>query len=143
MAGLDLFRYKSAADYYDTGKIPYSWNPWKIANLIEQYFSLIVWGGLFILQLLSLFKVAATGNAMVWYFALMIGGIVSVTTGILRYIAYEGAYSNLRYIAYEGVYADNSDVTMSVIKTDTMYAAFVVTAFGLALYTEHKNWWYA
>ena len=68
---------------------------------------------------------------MVWYFALMIGGVVSVTTGILRYIAYEGAYS------------EDSDASMSAIKTDTMYAAIVDTAFGLALYTEHKNWWYA
>lgn len=123
-AGLELFRYRSATDYYAVGDSPYSWNPWKIANLTEQYFGLVVWGVLFVFQIMSLFGVLANINLMLWYWSGMIGGFVMMVTMIFRFIAYEGAYTE----------DSNSTITnMVTIKTDTAYAMVSDVAFGLAL----------
>merc|ERR1712079_660989 len=65
MAGLELFRYRSASTYYDDGNIS-STNWWKLANLIEGYASLSIAGILTISQLLSMFGVGASVNMMLW-----------------------------------------------------------------------------
>lgn len=130
-AGLDLFRYKSD-DYYDAaGKDKWDWNPWKIANLTEQYTSLVLWGVLFIFQLLSTFGVLTHINLMMWFWAGVIGGVVYMVTAIFRLMAYEGAWS-------EAAYAN-----ASTIRSDSVYMTATESAFAVPLILEYANWMYA
>jgi len=130
-AGLELFKYRTADDYYTAGEAPYSWNPWKLANLIEGYFSLSVWGILFIFQLLSVFGVLSWINMMLWSWSGLLALVVFTVTNIFRFMAYDGAYT------------EDDQALMDAIMEDSVYAGIADVAFGLTLLAEYSNWMYA
>ena len=135
-AGMDLFRYRSDADYYDAGEDPYSWNPWKLANLIEQYTDLSVWGVLFIFQLLSTFGVLSGLNVVIWMWAGAIAGLIYMVTHIFRFMAYDA-------VAKSDSDVSGAEAIASAIEMDTMYAIAAGSAFALPLLMEYPNWMYA
>ena len=74
---LELFRYRSASDYYDTTAFDGTsdgTNYWKLYNLITMYGMMSIGGILTLTQLLSMFGVAAQINVILWGYAGMLVG---------------------------------------------------------------------
>ena len=117
---LDLFRYKSATDYYDAGATyngaSDNTNWWKISNQISYYGALGVSSILTLTQLLSMFGVAVDVNVMAWSWSMMlVMPLIGMAAGALKFYAYETFYSD------EDVGTSNSSkIMMDVIEWEWM-----------------------
>lgn len=94
---LDLFRYKSDADYYVLGEsyanATDKTNWWKISNQISMYGGLAISSILMITQLLSMFGIAASTNVMLWgYSSMFVMPLVAMVAGALKFYAYDLYY---------------------------------------------------
>ena len=86
-----LFRYRSASDYYDAGTEVFGdTNYWELSNIIPQYFYLGMGSLAAFTQLLSIFGIASGINLLVWMFGLgAIGGIVMAVSSVLAGYGYD------------------------------------------------------
>ena len=136
MSALDLFRYRPADTFYVASDAYSTTNWWKYANEIQSYGSLVIGSVAFIFQILSIFGIAADINIMVWMYLVLAGGmIVGGTASILRFYAYELAWS----AGEDG----NAAANAMVIREEMVEVTAMETATTFALWTEGANWWYA
>ena len=86
-----LFRYRSASDYYDAGTEVFGdRNYWELSNIIPQYFYLGMGSLAALTQLLSIFGIGSGINLLVWMFGLgAIGGIVMAVSSVLAGYGYD------------------------------------------------------
>lgn len=143
---VQLFRYRSASDYYDDGDILGDTNYWQLGNQIGSYFWLGAFSTAAITQLLAIFGIANGINLLVWMILLGgIGGLVNLVTSIIAMMGYDKAYTVT-------VDADSSaaDITtaaavMSYIKTEMMWGTLdgLTTELGLAQVSEEWFMWNA
>ena len=93
-SAMQLFRYRSASDYYDDGDTVFGdRNWWRYSNIAPQYFYLGMGSLAAATQLLSIFGVATGLNMLVWMIGLgAIGGIVTGVAGAMASYGYDQAY---------------------------------------------------
>ena len=142
-SGMQLFRYRSAADYYDNGVTVFGdRNYWELSNIIPQYFFLGMGSLAAFTQLLSIFGIAPTLNLAVWMFGLgAIGGIVMGVSSALAGWGYDKAY--------EKTIADDSTAA-EITAAEALLFAFkfeglLTTVEALAMQLElanHARFWY-
>jgi len=99
---LEMFRYRSDADYYVLGDTAWDGtNWWSLYNMIAQYGLLAAGSVLTITQLLSMFGVAVETNVMLWHMATMwISPILFGAVGMMAWWAYDQAYVNCEDSGY-------------------------------------------
>lgn len=91
--GLNLFRWRSDADYYTVGDITET-NYWKLANLVGDYAALSLWSVAFVTQALSMAGIAVEAN--IWMFTSVLplmGGLVGFTYALLMGLGWNKAYT--------------------------------------------------
>jgi len=141
MAGLELFRYRSASTYYDDGNIS-STNWWKLANLIEGYASLSIAGILTISQLLSMFGVGASVNMMLWgYSTMLVMPLVMGVTEMMRWAGYDAAY----VICQDSSSADQATgcTVQETLETEMLMCAVKEIGHGIALAESYESFMHA
>ena len=134
---LTAFRYRPFATYYTEGD-SLSFNYWKLYNQIEQYAGLAIFGVASITQILSLFGVAADVNVLVWWYGVhMTGMVVHLITAVLRFLAYETAWT-----ACAGDSTTNPDqcATFDAVEHEMLELTAMATSMEFTLYTNHKSW---
>ena len=90
---LTMFRYRSSSTYYSSGDV-LSTNYWQMANEYGTYFWMGAMGIAAITQFLAIFGIANEINLLVWMVGLEgIGGMVSLATSIMLFMAYDEAYT--------------------------------------------------
>ena len=90
-SAMQLFRYRSASDYYDAGTEVFGdTNYWELSNIIPHYFYLGMGSLAALTQLLSIFGIGSGINLLVWMFGLgAIGGIVMAVSSLLAGYGYD------------------------------------------------------
>ena len=87
------YRYRSSSTYYSAGDV-LSTNNWKNANVYGNYFFMGMMGIAAITQFLAIFGIANGINLLVWMYGLNgLGGLVSIATSIMLFMAYDDAYT--------------------------------------------------
>ena len=90
---LTMFRYRSSDTYYSAGDV-LSTNNWKNANMYGTYFFMGMMSVAAVTQFLAIFGIANGINLMVWMYGLNgLGGMVSLATSIMLFMAYDDAYT--------------------------------------------------
>ena len=90
---LTVYRYRSDDTYYSAGDV-LSTNNWKNANVYGNYFFMGMMGIAAVTQLLAIFGIANGINLLVWMYGLNgLGGLVSIATSIMLFMAYDDAYT--------------------------------------------------
>jgi len=141
MAGLELFRYRSASTYYDDGNISAT-NWWKLANMIEQYAGLSLAGILTISQLLSMFGVGASVNMMLWgYSTMLVMPLVMGVTEMMRWAGYDAAY----VICQDSGSADQATgcTVQETLESEMLMCAVKEIGHGIALMEASESWMHA
>merc|ERR1712062_531797 len=117
---LDLFRYQSAATYWDVSDATFgagATNWWKLYNQIGMYGALSIGSILTITQLLSMFGIAAEVNVMLW--------------------GYDQAYQLCD--SDSSTYADACTMQED-IEGDMLWMAVEELAMGAALMESYEGW---
>ena len=138
-----LFRYRSASNYYDDGTTVFGdTNYWELSNIIPQYFYLGMGSLAAFTQLLSIFGIGSGINLLVWMFGLgAIGGIVMAVSSILAGYGYDEAYK---------VTVDDTATSAEVTAAEALLFNFkfeglmtTVEAIGMQLELADKaRFWY-
>ena len=134
---LTAFRYRPFATYYTEGD-SLSFNYWKLYNQIEQYAGLAIFGVASITQILSLFGVAADVNVLVWWYGVhMTSMVVHLITAVLRFLAYETAWT-----ACAGDSTTNPDqcATFDAVEQEMLELTAMSTSMEFGLWRTHKSW---
>ena len=134
---LTAFRYRPFATYYAAGD-SLSFNYWKLYNQIEQYAGLAIFGVASITQILTLFGIAGDVNLLVWMYGVhMTGMVVHMVTAVLRFLAYETAWT-----ACAGDSTTNPDqcATFDAVEHEMLELTAMATSMEFTLYTNHKSW---
>ena len=120
---LELFRYDSASGFYDNGDISGT-NYWKIANYVRGYGALSIWSLAALMQFLSLFGLFPTANMMVWEYGVGFAGqLIFLTYGILQFLAFENADSNIT--STDLVKKTKAPIVRAAVKTE-FYEALAI-----------------
>ena len=138
-----LFRYRSASDYYDNGTTVFGdRNYWELSNIIPHYFYLGMGSLAAFTQLLSIFGIASSINLLVWMFGLgAFGGIVMAISSVLASYGYDQAYQ---------MSVDDDSSAAEVVAAETMMFQFqfeglltAVEAIGMQLeLAQQARFWY-
>ena len=143
---LELFRYRSATDYYANGDTVFgsTSNYWEMSHLVANYFYLGMGGLAFFTQLLTLFGIGAEVNLFVWTVGVtMLGGVAAAVSGGLAAYGYDLAYQMTVDSSASAANITAASSVMSSIETETVRS--IVMAFmlnrELARYVE--PWWQA
>lgn len=106
-AGMNAFRYhgwgsNQVADvtkneWYSQWKYVSDTEWFKLSRQIGDYGSLAIWGVAFLFQLLSTAGIASGINAMVWIYVVGMGELLlSVVVDVIRFLAYDGAWTKVK-----------------------------------------------
>merc|ERR550532_3310338 len=121
---LDMFRYTSAATYWDVSDTTFgasATNWWKLYNQIAQYGTLSIGAILTITQLLSMFGIAAEVNVMLWgYATMLVGPLLGAAVSGIAMWGYDQAYQLCD--TDSSAYAD-ACIIMSDIEGDMLWHA--------------------
>ena len=133
---MNLFRYKSASDYYDSGSV-LPFNSWKLGNKTIQWTGFVTGCVLTLTSILSLFGVAPKLNFFSW---MILGSLADVATfvGILGLAyAYDQAYQLVR---------DSSDADAAVvydtITTEAVELTVMLYAIALTMFPVAEDWFH-
>ena len=115
---MTMFRYRSSDTYYDAGDV-LSTNYWKNANMYGGYFFLGMMGVATVTQFLAIFGIANGINLMVWMVGVEgIGGLVSIATAIMLFMAYDGAYTKANESSASASDIANANAVMAGVWSD-------------------------
>jgi len=137
-AGLDLFRYRPAASYYDDFDDINDINYWKYANQLGSYSALTIGSAAFVFQILSIFGIAVELNLLVWMWGFGAAGMsLAMASNALRYYAYD-----LAWVAQEDSNASAAGMPAE-IRAEMVEISAMETSMGLTIWLESRNWWAA
>ena len=115
---MTMFRYRSSDTYYSAGDV-LSTNNWKNANMYGTYFFMGMMSVAAVTQFLAIFGIANGINLMVWMVGLEgIGGLVSIATAIMLFMAYDGAYTKANESSASASDIANANAVMAGVWSD-------------------------
>ena len=136
---LQLFRYRSASDYYNLGEDVWGVdgiNWWSLYNTIANYSLLSIGSILSITQLLSMFGVAVETNLMLWDYATnIVAPILGAVVSGLVFWAYDSAYQSCSVDSVA-----NACTVQAAIELEMTQCAVMELAFGAALMESAEGW---
>ena len=93
-ASLTYLRYRSDSTFYAAGDTYLSSNYWEQANMVRHPTRIVIFGILFILQLLSMVvSVSSQINMMAWHYLMFVWMLTNMVAYVLELMAYDGAYT--------------------------------------------------
>jgi hypothetical protein len=141
MAASQLFRYRSADNYYDRTNWQ-STNYWKLADQVKLYSMLGLGSVLSVTQILSMLGIAVAINMLAWMLVFPLVAIaVGLTYDILMFIGYENSYS-----VCESTTDANKDKGCSSIynyEGDSQRSTVGDLSVMFELKANAMNWWVA
>jgi len=100
-SAMDAFRYRSDSKYYDGGELTSGdTNYWKMSDMLRLYSGLAIGGVLMVTSLMAAFGISPALNAMLWMWMGLVGMIIGLVVGVLRFLGYDAAYSHYDGKAY-------------------------------------------
>jgi len=100
-SAMDAFRYRSDSKYYDGGELKSGdTNYWKMSDMLRLYSGLAIGGVLMVTSLMAAFGISPALNAMLWMWMGLVGMIIGLVVGVLRFLGYDAAYSHYDGKAY-------------------------------------------
>ena len=145
-SGLELFRYRSATDYYSNGDTVFgsTSNYWQLSHLVAEYFYLGMGSLAFFTQLLTLFGIGAEINLFVWTVGVtMLGGLVSAVSGGLAVYGYDQAYQMTVDSSASTANVTAATSVMSSIESETVRGIVMAFMLNRELAYYVKPWWKA
>merc|ERR1719210_1099822 len=125
------FRYRSASNFYDSGKIGDDTNWWKLADQIRNFSSLGVGGILALTSLMASFDIANSINMMAWQYL----GLGSMLAGLailaIRFLGYDAAYNHS--VGSDSAKASSGNSVMATIREDSIIDAIMEASSIIAL----------
>lgn len=137
-ASLTYLRYRSDSTFYDLGDTYLSTNYWEQANMVRHPTRMLIFGILFILQLLSMLGIAVDINMMAWHYLMPVWMITNMVANVLEFLAYDGLYS--KYNEDTTTYAVALDLMAEGIGFEQKSWLAKDTALVMGLYFAKKGW---
>jgi len=125
------FRYRSASNYYDSGKIGDDTNWWKLADQIRNFSSLGVGGVLALTSLLASFDIANSVNMMAWQYLGLGSMLAGMAVLAIRFMGYDAAYNHS--VGSDAAKALSGKSVMANIKEDGIIDALMEASSIIAL----------
>lgn len=135
--GIQIFRYKSATDYYDAGSALGDTNWWKLANQILGYGTFGTWSLFFLTSVLAAFGVATELNYLVWTWGSSISWLVLTTGGYMLWYSYDKAYQLVRD---NDANASDAAIVFSSIQWELMEKELVSTVVMATMIMNMPGW---
>ena len=144
-AASQLFRYRSAADYYDNGTTVFGdRNYWELSNIIPHYFYLGMGSLAAFTQLLSIFGIASGLNLLVWSIGMgAIGGLVMGVSSMLASYGYDQAYRMTIDDDATAAEITAAEAVMFAFKWEGLMTTVEAIGMQLELAPHGQYWWMA
>ena len=150
MSGLmAVIRYRSDSKFYDTFKMSGKTEYFKLSDQIRNFAALGIGLTLGVTSILAAFGIAVGLNAMLWGILGLVAWGAGVAVGILRFLAYDGAYTVKKdanvatatgLLDYTAALYTQNGVKLDGIRDGIMDTSLALTMFGAAESLAFEYW---
>ena len=150
MSGLmQVIRYRSDSKFYDTFKISGKTEYYKLSDQIRNFAAMGIGLTLGVTSILAAFGIAVGVNAMLWGLLGLVAWGAGVAVGILRFLAYDGAYTAKKdanvataagLLDYTAALYTQNGVKLDGIRDGIMDTSIALTMFGAAESLVFEYW---
>ena len=146
---MQVIRYRSDSKYYDTFKMSGKTEYYKLSDQIRNFAALGIGLTLGVTSILAAFGIAVGVNAMLWGLLGLVAWGSGVAVGILRFLAYDGAYGVKKdanvataagLIDYTAALYTQNGVKLDGIRDGIMDTSIALTMFGAAESLAFEYW---
>ena len=131
---MQVIRYRSDSKYYDSFKMTGKTEYYKLSDQIRNFAALGIGLTLGVTSILAAFGIAVGVNAMLWGILGLVAWGSGVAVNILRFLAYDGAYSVKKDSTSTTADVSIAKTTQNAVKLDGMRDSIMDTSIALTMF---------